>query len=44
MVYFGIAVDLGGCVGIVVWYVEFEFVSGVFPVAGVGGYGYLEDG
>lgn len=29
--------------GVVIGYFEFEVVGGVFPVAGVGGYGYFED-
>ena len=35
MVNFGIAVDFGWCVWVVIGYFEFEFVGGVFPKAGI---------
>lgn len=44
MVYFGVAVDFGGSVGVVIGYFELELIGGVLPVARVGGYGYFEDG
>ena len=44
MVNFGIAVDFGWCVWVVIGYFEFEFVCGVFPVAGIGCDGYFKDG
>ncbi len=34
----------GRRMGVVIGYFEFEFVSGIFPVAGIGGYGDFEDG
>ena len=44
MVDFGIAMDFGRCVWVVIGYFEFEFVGGVFPVARVGCNRYFEDG
>ena len=44
MVNLGIAVDFGGCVRVVIGYVEFEFVGRVLPKARVRRYRNLEDG
>ena len=44
MVNLGLAMNFGRRVWVVIGYVEFEFVGGVFPEAGVGGYGNFEHG
>merc|ERR1712071_468439 len=44
MINLGITVYLRRCVGIVIWYVKFEFVGGILPKAGIRCYGNFEEG
>jgi hypothetical protein len=44
MINLGIAMDFGWCVWVMIRYVEFEFVCGIFPVARIGCDGNFEDG
>jgi hypothetical protein len=44
MINLRLAMDFGWSVGVVIGYIEFEFVGGIFPKARVGCYGYVKDG
>jgi len=44
MVDFGLTMDFGWCVWVMIGYVKFEFVCGIFPVARIGCDGNFKDG